>query len=107
MFSSDLIYIARRRAGITQAELGRRLGLPQSQISRWERGDVQPSLETLQRLVRACGLELTLGIANGDDSYDAFINRALDRSPGDRVADAVRQANMFARLRPAIEAARA
>jgi transcriptional regulator with XRE-family HTH domain len=106
MFSSDLIYIARRRAGITQAELGRRLGLPQSQISRWERGAVEPSLETLTRLVRACGLELTLGIANGDDSYDAFINRALDRTPAERVSDAVQWAKGLARLQPPLEAAR-
>jgi len=106
MLSADLIYMARRRAGVTQAELGRRIGLPQSQISRWERGRVEPSLETLRRLVRACGLELTLGLANGDDSYDAFIERALDLTPAERVTDAVRRANALAKLRPAIEAAR-
>lgn len=99
MLSSDLIYIARRRAGLTQAELGRRLGLPQSQISRWERGDVQPSLETLQRLVRACGLELTLGIANGDDSYDSFINRNLELSPRQRLEKAEGLERGYARFR--------
>jgi len=106
MLSADLIYMARNRAHLTQAELGGRLGLPQSQISRWERGQVEPSLETLRRLVRACGLELTLGLANGDDSYDPFINRALELTPGERVSDAVRRANALVRLRPAIEAAR-
>lgn len=99
MLSSDLIYIARRRAGLTQAELGGRLRLPQSQISRWERGDVQPSLETLQRLVRACGLELTLGIANGDDSYDSFINRNLELSPRQRLEKAEALERGYARFR--------
>lgn len=106
MLSADLIYMARRRAALTQAELGRRLGLPQSQISRWERGQVEPSLETLRRLVRACGLELTLGLANGDDSYDAFIERALDMIPEKRVSDAIRRANALVKLRPAIDATR-
>ena len=105
MLSADLIYMSRRRAALTQAELGRRLGLPQSQISRWERGVVEPSLETLRRLVRACGIELTFGLANGDDSYDSFIHRALDLPPAERVNDAVRRANALVKLRPAIEAA--
>jgi transcriptional regulator with XRE-family HTH domain len=84
-----MIYVARRRAGLTQAELARRLSIPQSQVSRWERGVVTPGIETLERIVRACGLELTIGIANRDDSYDLFVARALDRTPAERIADAV------------------
>lgn len=92
MLSADLIYMARRRSGLTQAELGRRLGLPQSQISRWERGQVEPSLETLRGLVRACGLELTLGLANGDDSYDGDIEQYLDLEPAERLDHALNRA---------------
>ncbi len=92
MMSSDLIYMARNRAGLTQAELGRRLVLPQSQISRWERGQVEPSLETLRRLVRACGLELTLGLANGDDSYTLDVREYLQLEPEARVDHALRRA---------------
>ena len=43
MLSADLIREARLRAGITQAELGRRIGRSQSQVARWERGAVTPS----------------------------------------------------------------
>jgi transcriptional regulator with XRE-family HTH domain len=107
MLSADLIYMARKRAGLTQAELARRLGLTQSQLSRWERGKVDPSLETLRRIVRACGLDLTVGLANGDDSYDVFIRRALDMTPEERVDAAVFRANALARLRSHFEAARA
>ena len=86
MISADLLKEARLRAGITQAELGRRVKRSQSQIARWERGDVKPSLETLRELIRACGLELTLGMANYDDSYLLDINEQLARSPAERVA---------------------
>ena len=101
MQSADVIYSARRRAGITQRELARRLAVPQSQVSRWERGAVKPSFETLQRVVHACGLELTLGLANRDDSYAFFVARALDRSPAERIADAVEREQEYATIRAA------
>jgi transcriptional regulator with XRE-family HTH domain len=85
MISADLLREARLRAGLTQAELGRRAGKPQSMISRWERGEARPSLETLRELIRACGLELTFGLANYDDSYLSHINRQLELSPAERV----------------------
>jgi hypothetical protein len=85
VISADLLREARLRAGLTQAELGRRTGRPQSQIARWERGEVKPSLETLRELIRACGLELWFRLANYDDSYVAQINRALDMSPAERL----------------------
>ncbi len=101
MQSSDLIYSARGRAGLSQAVLARRLSIPQSQVSRWERGAVIPSFETLQRVVRACGLELTIGIANRDDSYDLFVARALDRSPAERIADAAEREQEYDAIRAA------
>ncbi len=60
VMSGDLIREARLRAGLTQCELGERLGKAQSVIARWERGDATPSLETLREVVRACGLELLI-----------------------------------------------
>ena len=106
MLSADLLREARLRAGLTQAELGRRSGRPASVISRWERGVVQPSLETLRELIRACGLELTFRLATYDDSYVPFIERYLELSPAERVRSAVDRTEAFARLRPAIESAR-
>src|SRR4051795_11309662 len=85
MVSADLLREARLRAGITQAELGRRAGRPASQIARWERGEVKPPLETLRELIRACGLDLTLGLAAHDDSYLPHINRQLALAPAERV----------------------
>ena len=85
MISGDLLREARLRAGLTQAALGRRTGRTQSQIARWERGDVKPSLETLRELIRACGLELTFRLANYDDSYVRDIEELLDLEPDQRV----------------------
>jgi transcriptional regulator with XRE-family HTH domain len=86
MISADLLKEARLRAGLTQAELARRVNRSQSQIARWERGDVKPSLETLRDLIRACGLELWFRMANYDDSYLPDIADNLRLSPAERVA---------------------
>lgn len=57
-----LLRDARRRSGLTQAELALRAGVTQSVISAYESGARQPSLPTLTRLVAATGLELTVGL---------------------------------------------
>jgi transcriptional regulator with XRE-family HTH domain len=106
VIGADLLREARRRAGLTQAQLGRRAGKPQSVISRWERGEVDPSLETLRELVRACGLELTLGLANYDNSYDAYIGDSLRLSPAERVDRAVRKARSYRAMRSRLAMAR-
>jgi transcriptional regulator with XRE-family HTH domain len=92
MISADLLREARLRAGLTQAELGRRVHRSQSQIARWERGDVKPSLETLRELIRACGLELTFGLATYDDSYDEWIERYLALPVEERIEQAFARA---------------
>ncbi len=103
MISADLLKEARLRAGLTQAELARRVKRSQSQIARWERGDVKPSLETLRELIRACGLELWFRMANYDDSYLPDIADNLRVTPSERIDRAVAWVNS---LRP-FEAARA
>lgn len=85
MLSADLMREARLRAGLTQAELGRRVGRSQSAIARWERGRVEPSLKTLRDIIRACGLELSFSLNNYDDSYVPFIERNLELLPAERV----------------------
>lgn len=43
----------RLAAGLTQAELARRVGVQTSQVSRWERGVAEPSARHARRLARA------------------------------------------------------
>ena len=89
VLSGDLLREARLRAGLTQAALGRRVGRPQSQIARWERGDVKPSFETLRELIRACEFDLWFRLAKYDDSYIRDIEERLALAPDDRVAHAL------------------
>jgi transcriptional regulator with XRE-family HTH domain len=105
MISADLLRQARLQAGLTQRELARRVGRPQSQVARWESGRVEPSLETLRKLVRACGLELTYGLANYDDSYVPYIERLLELSPQERIEDALEREAVFGEIRGAASAA--
>jgi transcriptional regulator with XRE-family HTH domain len=62
MNGAALLTQARKRAGLTQAELARRAGTSQPVISAYEHGRRDPSIETLRRLVRAAGAELELGV---------------------------------------------
>jgi transcriptional regulator with XRE-family HTH domain len=50
----------RAHTGETQKELGRRLGMTESMISRLERGDHVPSLKTLCRIADAFGRRLEI-----------------------------------------------
>jgi transcriptional regulator with XRE-family HTH domain len=106
MISADLLKEARLRAGLTQAELGRRVQRSQSQIARWERGDVKPSLETLRELIRACGLELGFELAEYDDSYLPDIADNLRSSPSERIDRAVAWVNALRPFETARERAR-
>jgi DNA-binding XRE family transcriptional regulator len=51
---------ARRELGWTQAELGKRVGLPQEHISVIETGKVAPRFDTLLEIVRVLGRDLML-----------------------------------------------
>lgn len=60
--AGQLIRMARRRTGVSQETLARASGIRQPLISRYEAGQVQPSLPTLQRLVRAAGGHLSVDL---------------------------------------------
>ena len=46
-----------RSRGLTQAQLARSVGVADTQISRWRRGQVVPSVQYLQRLADTFGVE--------------------------------------------------
>ena len=50
---------ARKAKGLTQAELGRLAGFDQSEISKFENSNSNPTLQTLCRIGAALDLELT------------------------------------------------
>jgi transcriptional regulator with XRE-family HTH domain len=51
---------ARRRAGVSQAELAERAGTSQPSIARLEKGRVSPTVITLDRIARALGSDLVI-----------------------------------------------
>lgn len=51
---------ARIKSGLTQKELSERTGISQSDISKFENGNGNPSLRTIQRLADGMGMKLRL-----------------------------------------------
>jgi transcriptional regulator with XRE-family HTH domain len=80
MTGGELIRDARRRHGLSQRRLARRSGASQAWISRIERDEVSPSLDSLERLLLVMGEGLSLqaeriGEAD-DDPHWREVNRA-------------------------------
>jgi transcriptional regulator with XRE-family HTH domain len=101
-----LVREARKRVGLTQAELARRAGVPQSTVGRVESGARVPSTELTERLVRAAGFELRAGLGEPDPQTDSLFERTLRRTPRQRLADATRAARFALRGRGAVRRAR-
>jgi transcriptional regulator with XRE-family HTH domain len=80
-----LIKEARRRAGVSQAEVARRVGVKQPTIARLEAGGANPRVETLNRVIAATGhsLQIALGPSPGID--ETMIVEDLRRSPDERL----------------------
>ncbi len=77
---------ARRRAGLSQAELAARAGTTQSAIARLERGGGHPSLERISQLVEACGFEVRIHLVPTDDDGWQQVRANAARSPEERIA---------------------
>lgn len=58
---------ARRRAGLTQAEVADRMGVTQSTVSGFETEGADPRLSTLQRYARAVGARVVIELKEVDD----------------------------------------
>ncbi len=55
MIASELVQRVRNRAGLSLRELGRRAGTSHSTLSAYEAGRKVPTVDTLDRIVRAAG----------------------------------------------------
>jgi hypothetical protein len=83
--SAALLREARLRAGLTQEDLGARVGTNRPQIARWEAGAVAPSLDTLLELIRACGFDLPLELSALEPIVDDELTDLQQLSPERRV----------------------
>jgi transcriptional regulator with XRE-family HTH domain len=84
---AQIIREARLKAGLTQSELGARLGRDRAQVARWEIGGQEPSFENVQAVVEACGFELKLEIAERvvDQALDLELEAGLLAAPQQRM----------------------
>ncbi len=91
MSAAELIRDARRRHGIDQRSLARRAATSQTHISRIERGEVSPGVETIERLLAVMGERLELHAVpepHGNESGERLRADFRNTSPGERVAQA-------------------
>ena len=51
---------ARKTTGLTQKQLSKKTGIAQSDISKLESGNANPSLKTLQRLANGLGMRIKI-----------------------------------------------
>jgi uncharacterized protein len=105
--ASELIRSTRVRHGLSQQRLAHRAGTRQSAISRLERGDISPTVETVELLLNAMGERLELGGAPMERRYDPLHRQAnAARSPEERLALAISWNRMAGRLAAAGREAR-
>jgi transcriptional regulator with XRE-family HTH domain len=87
MNGSLLMREARLRAGLSPRILADRLGTSHAAISRWERGIVKPTWETVNQAARACMLEVQVRLVERDDDELSRLRERLRLTPAQRVAD--------------------
>jgi len=85
MNASELIRSVRLNRGWTQTELARRMGTPQSAIARWERGGLSPRIDTLERILHACGFQGEIQLIDQWQVDHDQLQERLSWSPAERL----------------------
>jgi transcriptional regulator with XRE-family HTH domain len=87
MTADALLRGARAAAGLTQAEVARRMGTSQSVVARLERAGANPRYATLDRALRATGHRLEAGAPEHDGDVDeSQLRERLRLTPAERLA---------------------
>lgn len=95
----EVVREARTRRSISQRVLALRAGTDQAAISRIERGEISPSVETIERLLAALGERLLFEPVPLERDYDPLHMRAtLQRSPEERLRLAISWNRLAGRL---------
>lgn len=67
--AGDIIYLARRKARISQTLLSQRSGVTQGVISQYESHKVQPSFDAVEHLVACCDLRLDVFLEDRNEKH--------------------------------------
>ena len=62
IYVGDLLRTARKSKGLTQKEMGERVGITESAYSRYESGKQNLTLDTLQKVAEAMGVSVRIFI---------------------------------------------
>jgi len=85
--SASLLKDARRQAGLTQAELARRLGVSQAAVAKLERPGANPAIATLEDALRETEQRLVLATEPVRPGIDeTLVIEQLKLSPEQRLA---------------------
>lgn len=78
MTTGERIKAARKKAGMTQAELAAKLDVPFQSISQWERDIRKPKYETIEKIAHALGIipSAIRGYYTSDELIGIYINGA-------------------------------
>src|SRR5262245_5330279 len=106
MRGTQLVREARKRAGLTQADLASRAGTTQSAIARIESGAVSPSLEHLTELVQAAGFDIEIRLVPYDDHDLSMALRNRRLTPQQRLDSMLESQRFGEELRRAGRAAK-
>lgn len=99
MEADALIRAARAEAKLTQAQLARRLGTSQPAIVKLERPGANPTVRTLDRVLRATGHHLELSAPAWSPGIDeSLIREQLALAPAERLRELERQSAQMRRL---------
>ncbi len=85
MRSGEVIREARLLAGLSQEGLAERMGVPRQSVARWERGAVEPGFDTVRRLLRSCGFDVSLVRYEPDESAEVRLSGRLELTPQERL----------------------
>lgn len=107
MRAGELVREIRRRHGLSQEQLAIRLGTKQPAISRLEKDELSPTVETLSRVLMAMGESLQLGATQVRRDYDP-LHRGVNarRSPDERLRLAISWNHLAGKLAEAGRRAR-
>ena len=90
------IKAARIAKGFTQKQLGERVGLPQSHISKIEGGNVDLQISSLVEIARALDLELKLVPRRTVPAIEGVVRSQRERSEASRALATIAETNRFA-----------
>jgi transcriptional regulator with XRE-family HTH domain len=98
MNAGNILRYARRKANLSQRELGHRAGVTQATISRIEEALISPRFDTMERLLDVCGFQLQAIPRRGEGVDRGAIRELLGSTPTERARLAVDEARNLEKI---------